>query len=845
MARSTLVDSTFGAVLRRHRLAAGLTQEALAERARMSAEGIGALERGRRRAPYRATVALLAEALRLAPEGVAELEAAAAIGSRPRAGRAASPETNDSERHNLPTPPNKLLGREHELAELRALVAEARLVTVTGAGGIGKTRVALEIGRELIDRGENGVWFIDLANVPAPNVADRAGATSRAGVVAVIARVFELAESPRAPLLETLAAHLAGRSLTLIFDNCEHVIAAAAAVAETLLRTCPRVRVVATSREPLRIDYEQVYRLPSLSVPTAAAARTLDAEAAAGFAAIELFALRGKAVQSRFVLTHENAPTVADICRRLDGIPLALELAAARLNVLDVAALAVKLEARFALLAGGARTSLPRQQTMRALIDWSYDLLTPAEQHVFERFAIFAGGCDLRAAAALHGDVAGEFEVLELLGSLVDKSLVVADFADGGEARYRLLESTRAYAYEKLVARGEVGKVAQRHAQTYTALAEHLERAQANLPDEESRRAEVELENWRAALDWALVARGDVVLGQRLAGALWPVWTRVSNVEGRRWISAALALIDESTPPQLRALLELGSTRMSTSLGDWELAVADGRRAIDAFDDDGDERRAAHARCEVGMALLCSGRGVQAGPLLDSALTVARAHGDRRLIVKVLHQLVYERSQAGDLARAREYADEALAQSRIAGVGEEVIAGIRLVLGEAEFLAGNVEQALELAAEATAAARRASRPRTLAPVLLNRAAYAIAAERWDDARAASIEALGLSQETQRLVWRAWALQHLAAIAVLSAGAAVADRVRVGAAARIVGYVDARVAALRAQREYTEQHEYERVCAALRAKLGDAETARLLAEGEALDHDRALELAQSL
>ena len=862
MARSGTGDSTFGALLRRHRLAAGLTQEALAERACMSAEGISALERGHRHVPYRTTVALLARALQLSAEASGELEKAASAAPRPRAGRSAASAAPaaDGERHNLPVAPTPFLGREQELAELRSLIAEQRLVTVTGAGGIGKTRAALEIGTELVARSKNGVWFVDLANISAPGgdelpvvegrAVDRAALTSRSRVEGAIARVFDFPESSQ-PLLEALTAHLERRSLTIILDNCEHVVAAAATVAEVLLRTCPQVRILATSREPLRIGFERAYRLPSLSIPSAAAMSTLSAQDAAGYAAIELFTQRARAARPSFLLTRENAPVVAEICRQLDGIPLALELAAARLNVLSVHALAAKLEARFALLTGGVRTSRPRQQTMRALIDWSFDLLAPAEQRLFERLSIFAGGCDLAAVAAVHADAdevgdADEINVLELLGSLVDKSLVVADVGDVAdrEPRYRLLESTRAYASDKLAARGETELVARRHARTFAARAERFEREYPTASDADVARAEADLENWRAALDWALRGRGDVVLGQRIAGALRPLWSHVSFVEGRRWLSAAIDSLDDRTPSRVRAMLELGSARVSALLGEWDRAIADAQRAIVAFDELADPLNAARARRELGLGFLCSGRGPQASPLLKIALAEARAHADSRLIAKVLEELALERTQAGDLACARDCVGEALALWNALGATVNML-GAALVLGETEFLAGNVELAVEVAAQAVGVTRDQTKNRGLAPLLLNLAAYLIAVNRWDEARAAAREALGLAHETQRHIWRAFALQHIAAVAALSADVAAPNLARLRDAALIIGYVDGRIAALNSPREYTEASEYDRIGARLHSDLGVDELHALLARGASLMLDEAVGIALSL
>jgi predicted ATPase len=374
--------STFGALLRHHRIAAGLSQEMLAERARMSVNGISALERGERRSPYRDTVALLTKALNLAPAAKAELEAAAVRPRHPLGRVDAQAIAGDRRRDatNLPLARNILIGRETEIAEIVRILRESRLVTVTGTGGVGKTRVAAAVGEALLDDMKAGVWLVELAPL-----------THGSFVESAIARVLSVQESPDRPLLESLLAYLKQRALLLILDSCEHVIAEAAALADMLLRGCPQLRILGTSREHLRIAGEQTYRLPSLSVPTADEAVGLSAASAATYASITLFAQRAQAIDRAFALSDENTSIVAEICRRLDGIPLAIELAAARINILPVRELATKLDQRFRILTGGDRTALPRQQTMRALIDWSYDLLPATERRLFERLSVFAG----------------------------------------------------------------------------------------------------------------------------------------------------------------------------------------------------------------------------------------------------------------------------------------------------------------------------------------------------------------------------------------------------------------------------------------------------------------------
>jgi len=491
-------SSEFGTLLRRYRLAAGLSQEALAERARMSTNGIGALERGYRRTPQRDTLALLCGALALSDEQRSEFEAAAThSGSRRIRGGGAFPDGAglDTFVSNLPLALTSFVGRETELEEIATLVRQHRLVTLTGTGGVGKTQTALQVGNALGDTTDGMVCFVGLASIG-----------NLWSVVAAIGSTFGVQEVPPRPLLDTVVAYLKNKTLLLILDNCEHVITEAATAAGALLAGCPNLRILATSREPLKVAGEFGYRLPSLSIPSPDAARDIRATDAVSYGAIALFADRAQAAEHRFTLADENAPIVAGVCRRLDGIPLAIELAAARVNVLSVKALAEKLDDRFRVLTGGERTAVPRQQTMRAVIDWSHDLLEERERTLFRRLGIFVSGFTLEGAVSIgSGEELDELEVFDVLGSLVDKSLVLAE-PQGDAVRYRLLESTRAYALEKLAAAGERDMLADRHLRYLRdRFAELRERSRLT-----ARRSEIvaalqtELDDVRSALDGAL-----------------------------------------------------------------------------------------------------------------------------------------------------------------------------------------------------------------------------------------------------------------------------------------------------------------------------------------------------
>ncbi|MGA7247491.1 MAG: helix-turn-helix domain-containing protein, partial [Candidatus Cybelea sp.] len=600
----------FGALLRQHRLAAGLSQEDLAERARMSREGISALERGHRRTPQRETLALLAGALALSQSQRVAFEAAARSEPRPRYGSSVTiGPWLGAEASVLPLALTSFVGREAELVELAALVRQHRLVTVTGPGGVGKTQMALHVGTTLSEATDRAVCFITLAPIVDPSL-----------VVTAIASALGLQEVPNHPIRETLVAYLKNKAMLLILDNCEHVLVEVRPVVDAVLRHCAGIAILATSRESLRVAGEQAYRLPSLSVPSPEAVHRVNASNGRTYAAIVLFADRAQAVDHRLALTDANAPIVAEICRRLDGIPLAIELAAARVNALSLRALANRLDDRFCILTGSVTPR--RHQTMRATIDWSYDLLSPKEQRVLEVLSVFAGGCALVAAEAVcAGEEVAEGDVLDILSSLVDKSLLIAG-TEGTEPRYRLLESFREYAREKLAMRGELDDALHRHALVFLELAEQLQLAFDSGPDEVwCTLVREELSNWRAALHWALTERGDVLLGQRLVGQLNVAWRTFARVEGRRWIALALELVDNRTPRSVLAGLAYCEATVSWQLREYQRSLTTCEDAITHYRTVGDSLGVAHAQAIATVARYFI--------LLDRAIVVIVTH-DRR-----------------------------------------------------------------------------------------------------------------------------------------------------------------------------------------------------------------------
>jgi non-specific serine/threonine protein kinase len=450
--------------------------------------------------------------------------------------------------NNLPQHLSPLIGRESELAEVKKLMGTTSLLTLVGAGGIGKTRFSLEVAAALVDRFTAGVWFIEFAPVADPALVPR-----------TVAEVLGVNEEAGRPLLDTLLQFLRGRQILLVLDNCEHLIEACARFAEAALRLCREVRILASSREALGIAGEMVWRMPTLPTPDPGADES--SEQLLQYASVRLFVARAAFALPSFRLTADNSPAVARICRQLDGIPLALELAAARVKAIRVEQISERLGDRFQLLTGGSRTALPRHQTLRSTIDWSYDILDDSERMLLRRLSVFAGGWTLEAAEAVcGGDGIQSVDVLDLMTRLVDKSLVIPD-ETATEPRYRMLETIRQYSREKLVAANEVEQIGDRHLTFFTRQAEWL--GPRFLGPDQVRwyaKAEVELDNLRTALEHSLSPTrvGD---GMRMGKSLHRYWVaRVYWREANGWLKRLLAVsgTEDGTPLRARTLFVIG-----------------------------------------------------------------------------------------------------------------------------------------------------------------------------------------------------------------------------------------------------------------------------------------------
>jgi predicted ATPase/DNA-binding CsgD family transcriptional regulator len=583
--------------------------------------------------------------------------------------------------HNLPLQLTSFVGREAEMHDVRQLLADNRLVTLTGAGGAGKTRLAVEIAARIAAEFRDGVWYVDLAPITDPDL-----------VPVAVARALGLPDQPGRSMMDTLLRFVRDRQMLVVLDNCEHLLDACADLVVALLGAAPGLTVLATSREPIGVTGEATWRVPSLSVADAA---------------VELFADRARLARAGFTVTDVNAAAVAEICRRLDGMPLAIELAAARVRALSLAEILDGLHDRFRLLTGGSRTAVRRQQTLRASVDWSHALLTEPERVLFRRLAVFLGGFDLEATRAVGGhDEVERFQVLDLLTLLVDKSLVVAEHTEG-RVRYRLLETVRQYALEKLGGSGEADAVRARHRDYYTALAALLDAPADRDYEQLIQQAETEIDNLRAAFVWSR-EHSDIELALALASSLQPLWQARGRLrEGLAWFDAALADLDAQHPgvaPTVRARALADRAMLATWVGAAD-SPSQAQQALAIAREVDDPALLALALTACG--LMCAAVSVElARPYFAEAVGLARAVDDRWRLSQILAYQAYAANNAGDPIATRPPAEEG--RDLAEAIGDRYDSRLcRLYLGFAQLyqgdLAGAAAQFGELVAEAKAA----------------------------------------------------------------------------------------------------------------------------------------------
>ena len=641
--------------------------------------------------------------------------------------------------NNLPVQLTSFIGREKEMKEVQRLLEATHLLTLTGSGGCGKTRLALQVAAELVEDYADGVWLVELAALSDPALMPQAVATS-----------LGLREEPGRPLTQTVTDYLFPKSALLLLDNCEHLLPACAGLVDTLLKACPHLCVLATSREALGMAGEQVYRVPSLLAPDPAALPSEEKEwttIVSEYDAVCLFVVRAGMQKSEFALTRQNARAVASVCHRLDGIPLAIELAAARVRVLSVEEIDTRLEDRFRLLTGGSQTALPRQRTLRAAIDWSYDLLSAQERTLLSRLSVFAGGWGLEAAEAVCAEEGREdWEVLDLLTGLVDKSLVIAEERTG-TSRYRLLETVRQYSRERLVQAGEEAQIRGRHLEYYLALAEEAEpKLTGPEQGEWLGRLEAEHDNLRAALAWCQTEDEGAEAGLRLGGALYRFWhVRGHFSEGRSYLTEAFGHKRAIGHDRERAKALGGAGFLAYAQGDYEAARSLHEESLSICRELGDKQGIAQSFNNLGNVAFSQGEYDSARALYEESLSIRRELGDKQGIASSLHNLGGVAKEQGDYGSARALYEESLTILRDLG-NKQGIAQSLNNLGNVAVYQGDYEASRRLYEESLTLRRELGDKRGIAQSLHNLGIVVMDQADHSSARSLSEESLSIQRE---------------------------------------------------------------------------------------------------
>ncbi|HXW77564.1 MAG TPA: tetratricopeptide repeat protein, partial [Candidatus Eremiobacteraceae bacterium] len=650
-------------------------------------------------------------------------------------------------------------------------------------------------------------------------------------VPSVVAQALEVQQSGDAVEASVLRA-VKEKELLLILDNCEHLLDASASFADAVLKHCPQVRVLATSRQPLGIVGEYVHRLPSLEVPDAATTATVDDVQRCG--ATALFVERAAAADSRFALTTESAPIIADICRRLDGIPLAIELAAARVRVLSLRNVANRLDERFKILTGGNRTALPRQKTLSALIDWSYGLLDAREQTLFNRLGIFAGEFGIDAASAVCcGEGIDDADILELLSSLTDKSLILADTSREHE-RYRLLESTRAYALEKLKAAGEDGKLAACHARYFRGIARAAYELQRARPSEVwLAQYEPDIDNIRSALTWALLEDHDPILGAQIAGACGQLWSAAGLAgEARGWARSALEHIDAAAHPEAAAPVWLTLAGLGVGPDFHEMAA----RACEVFASQGDRAGTADALYWLAWQSTDLGKDDEAEDAIQRALAIYSSDGPELAFARGITMKAIIAEHRGDFATSRSLYQDSLARFRALG-DERRVGGTLTNLGATEFISGNHVEAQRSFSEALEIASRRRDVRDLYclndNIALNLIVLGDVPGARDSGRAGLNRAIAIREE------------HFIADSVATMACVAARSDHIALAARLFGFWRHHCEAAGFHHKLQTHTSGQWLTKWLGESLEGAERERLMAEGAAWSQQRAIDEALAI
>ncbi len=746
---------------------------------------------------------------------------------------ATEPPVAPPQRHNLPVALTSFIGRQRELAELGELLTTTRLLTITGVGGCGKTRLALELAGERSSEYRDGAWLVDLAALSDQALVEQA-----------LAQVVGVQEEPGRPVLETLTGALRGARMLLILDNCEHVVQACAEVSTRVLTACPEVRLLTTSREALDVPGEVIWVAPPLSLPPREESNPqplLNAESAL------LFVERARYRHPAFELTLENEPAIAEICRRVEGIPLAIELAAARVAVLTPEEIAGRLDDALGLLVAGGRITPPRHRSLRGVLDWSFRLLSEPEQALLSQLSVFAGGCSLEAAEAISTDPRPESDhstatdTLDLLSHLVDKSLVVAEAGAGGITRYNLLGTVRQYAWERLQERQEVERLRERHAMYCLSLAETADPELVGARAVEwLERLEREHDNFRAALDWAVEA-GRVEVEARLCALLWRFWYFHGHlIEGERWLTGAIGRSTNAVVPNVvRGRLLQGAGALAWNRGDLGRSEGLSRQALALFEKAGETSRVAATLHNLGLVAEQRGDLVEATNRYSESLRLREEQGDMAGAAMSLQALGGVAREQGDLERAVALHQRSLALQREAG-NKRGIAIALTCLGVVALDEGDYARAVALFDESLQLHQELGDKSSSANSLTNLGSAVLLQGNYQLALALQPQSLRLARDAGDMRGIAYGLEGVAAaIVLLQTDAQFAQQ-----AARLYGAADGLRAAQNLPLSLPDRVLNERSLMAARSTLGEAAFEAAWAEGRALLLEVAIEEALS-
>ena len=697
----------------------------------------------------------------------------------------------ESPKSNLPVPITSFIGREKEVEEIIRLLNKNRLITLMGAGGVGKTRLAIQSSNKLLSKFKAGVWWIELVGLSDSSLVPQA-----------VAKVLDVPEIPNRPLIETLVEHLQSKEILLVLDNCEHLIVACAQLVDGLLSGCKNLKILATSREALDILGETAWPVPSLSLP--AAQETIAIKSSNRYESVRLFVDRANLIQPELHLTEQNSNAIVQICRRLSGMPLAIELAAARVKIMSVDEIARRLDDRFSLLTSGSRTALPRHQTLRATIDWSHDLLTEPERILFRRLAVFAGGFTLDAAESVGAqDELKRSDILDLLGRLVDKSLVVVDAGvAGGQTRYHFLETIREYALEKMKSVGEETVVRDRHLEYFRKLAEETEpHLYASEQAEWFGRTDAEIDNLRAALDWSVVddagAENEARIrnGFQLVGVLSWYWQRSYSNE----------IVE-----RLQHML----SRQTTTISSIERA-----RALSA----------------IGFIHGTFGPTTEARPYLEEALAIVRKHNDPLTLAWTLTKLAIVTRQLEDYDSSLSLLNESLALTKELGSSAKAVAGMTLAwIGDVYLGREDEVRAQKFYEEGIALLRETYNGNILA--FADRRLGLLILKQGNHERAKILfrESLHCNHDIGHQGGTTASLAALAKLALVQG--------KLTRAAQLYGIVDDRLETMKAPMMAIDVAEFEGVVAALRAQLDNKTLEKFWTKGKSMTPEGAIAFA---